>query len=174
MKNYFKKFSVIFVMLLAVIGFGIIQNGSVANAATVGQQLMSPESGWKRYTYKYDGISYIGTGWTDKNNEGYEIYTQNAGDKIEISFYGTEFRYIATYHNSHNTDVKVSIDGEVSSATTTPASVGVKLTSSDESIATVDSTGKVTAVKEGQATITATMTDGSNLSSACTGNMDIV
>lgn len=39
--------------------------------------------------------------------------------------------------------------------------------SSDESIATVDQTGKVTAVKEGTATITATTTDGSNLSANC-------
>lgn len=39
--------------------------------------------------------------------------------------------------------------------------------SSDESIATVDQTGKVIAVKEGTATITATTTDGSNLSASC-------
>ncbi|WP_329603976.1 Ig-like domain-containing protein [Clostridium hydrogenum] len=44
----------------------------------------------------------------------------------------------------------------------------VTWTSSDPSIATVDSTGKVTAVKAGTATITATTTDGSNLSASCT------
>ncbi|PJI09331.1 MULTISPECIES: Ig-like domain-containing protein [Clostridium] len=44
----------------------------------------------------------------------------------------------------------------------------VKWTSSDKSIATVDENGKITAVKEGTATITATTQDGSNLSSSCT------
>jgi transglutaminase/protease-like cytokinesis protein 3 len=43
----------------------------------------------------------------------------------------------------------------------------VTWTSSDPTIATVDSTGKVTAVKEGTATITATTADGSNLSASC-------
>ncbi|AWI06563.1 Ig-like domain-containing protein [Clostridium drakei] len=43
----------------------------------------------------------------------------------------------------------------------------VKWKSSDESIATVDKNGKVTAIKEGTATITATTTDGSNLSALC-------
>ncbi len=45
-------------------------------------------------------------------------------------------------------------------ATTTPAAVGVTWTSSDTSIATVDSTGNVTGIKEGQVTITATTADG--------------
>ncbi|OOM70170.1 bacterial Ig-like domain protein [Clostridium sp. BL-8] len=52
-------------------------------------------------------------------------------------------------------------------ATTTPAAVGVKWTSSDSSVATVDSTGKVTAIGAG----TATTTDGSNLSASCTVNV---
>ncbi|AJG98878.1 hypothetical protein LF65_02292 [Clostridium beijerinckii] len=115
MKNYFKKFGIMFVMLLAIIGVGTIQNGNIANAATVGQQLSSPESGWRRFTYQSPEINYIGSGWTDSNNKGYQIYTQNAGDKIEIFFYGTKFRYIGTYHNSHNTDVRVSIDNQESS-----------------------------------------------------------
>lgn len=36
-----------FVMLLVVISVGAIQHKIVASAATVGQQLTSPESGWK-------------------------------------------------------------------------------------------------------------------------------
>ena len=39
--------------------------------------------------------------------------------------------------------------------------------SSDETIAIVDENGKVTAIKVGEATITATTTDGSNLSASC-------
>jgi uncharacterized protein YjdB len=45
-------------------------------------------------------------------------------------------------------------------ATTTPEGVEVVWTSRDPSIATVDSTGKVTGIKEGQVTITATTADG--------------
>ncbi|OOM70734.1 Ig-like domain-containing protein [Clostridium sp. BL-8] len=59
-------------------------------------------------------------------------------------------------------------DSEQLTATTTPAAVGVTWTSSDPSVATVDSTGKVTTVGAGTATITATTTDGSNLSASCT------
>ena len=44
----------------------------------------------------------------------------------------------------------------------------VTWSSSDDTIATVDTNGKVTAVKEGTATITATATDGSNISATCT------
>lgn len=50
-------------------------------------------------------------------------------------------------------------------ATVSPegAAQSVKWTSSDEGIATVDATGKVTGVSKGVAVITATTTDGSNL-----------
>ena len=51
--------------------------------------------------------------------------------------------------------------------TAIPAEVGVTWKSSDESVAT----GKVTGIKEGQATVTATTADGSNLSSSCTVNV---
>lgn len=44
-------------------------------------------------------------------------------------------------------------------------------TSSDSSVATVDSTGKVIALKAGTATITATTQDGSNLSASCILNV---
>jgi uncharacterized protein YjdB len=43
--------------------------------------------------------------------------------------------------------------------------------SSDESIATVDENGKVTAIKEGSATITAKTADGSNLTATCAVNV---
>jgi len=56
-------------------------------------------------------------------------------------------------------------------ATVTPDNVTSKTVnwvSSDPNIVTVDSNGKITALKAGTATITATTTDGSNLSKSCT------
>ena len=56
------------------------------------------------------------------------------------------------------------------SATVMPddaADKSVTWTTSDEAVATVDATGLVTAVDPGTATITATTTDGSNLSASC-------
>lgn len=44
---------------------------------------------------------------------------------------------------------------------------GLTWTSSNEKVATVDATGKVTAVAEGSATITATAKDGSGISASC-------
>lgn len=55
-------------------------------------------------------------------------------------------------------------------ATVSPENVtnkAVKWTTSNESIVTVDENGKVTAIKAGTATITATTQDGSNLSKSC-------
>ena len=55
-------------------------------------------------------------------------------------------------------------------ATVLPATASNKTvtwTSSDESIATVDANGKVTGIATGLATITATTSDGSNLSASC-------
>lgn len=54
-------------------------------------------------------------------------------------------------------------------ATTTPSGAQVTWTTSDSSIATVDSNGKITGIKEGQATITATTVDG--LTATCIVNV---
>lgn len=96
---------------------------------------------------------------------GYFIF-----DSIDIDDTGGLLPY--DYNNSisldqSSLDLKVGYTQQLT-ATTTPAGISINWTSSDSSIATVDSTGKVTAVKEGQATITATTTDGSNLSAICT------
>ncbi|OOM82506.1 bacterial Ig-like domain protein [Clostridium puniceum] len=231
MKNYFKKFSIMFVMLLTVIGVGIIQNGNVANAATVGQQLTQPENGWRRYddsdsritsinvvsdpgryggsvsynpTLKFygckiriidayfpsgyasntivtiDGVqypSYSCIGSTlykavvfEKNNLslGVHIVSIKNGyaDAIDIDDTGKLIPYNESIIlDKSSLDLKED-DSKQLTATTTPAGSEVVWTSSDESVATVDSNGKVTSVKEGQVTITAQI-KGSETKATC-------
>lgn len=246
MKNYFKKFSIVFLMALAIIGTGLFQHESIAKAATIGQQLTAPENGWKRYDDTapylqyttpnrqiYSGaymntLSYTGNGDLTFKFKGTKImigtlkHIQHIGYQISID--GIKYPDVSTYSSSTeyqivtfikndltndihtvniknmstgyfaidfididangyliNSDESISLDtttmnlmvnnSKQIAAITTPAGVGVTWSSSDTSIATVDSTGKVTAVKEGQATITATTTDGSNLSATCIINV---
>ena len=117
MKKYFKKFGIMFVMLLAMIGVGVIQDGSVANAATVGQQLTSAESGWTRYDDTYSGIKFDGSFGDSKIPSlynGAEKVSSHTGDKIKFYAYCNKLRIIASkssnrYNNNH---MEVFIDGK--------------------------------------------------------------
>ncbi len=93
-------------------------------------------------------------------------------DAIDIDSVGELKSY------NENTSSSISLDKSVDNlqvgetdnlvATTTPAGATVSWASSDSSIATVDSIGKVTALKEGQAVITATTADGLTATCAVT------
>lgn len=231
------------IMLLAVLGIGTIQNGNVANAATVGQQLTQPEDGWKRYDDTDSKIQYsqefINTTDGGCYNETLHYTTNKSNGTISFKFYGTKLRIINPLYLGYSDKIQITIDGisdyytETTSksalqmllyektslplaihtvnitkidngsfsadfhldaididkdgyllssnesisldkssmdlvvgdsqslaTTTTPSGATVNWSSSDESIATVDSTGKVTALKEGQTVITATTADG--------------
>lgn len=247
MNKYLKKFGIMFVMLLAVIGMGIFQNGALANAATVGQALTAPEAGWKRISCSYNSNIEYGKDFFDYKSSGlYHNYESES--YIKLYFYGTKIRImddmcdnrkqgaviyldnnkgenISSYKSSgiihqgmvyektgleqklHSVYIKIpyekskyftmfNIDldengylanpketiylnkssttlteetSEQLIATTTPVGTEVVWTSSDSAIATVDSTGKVIGVKGGQATITATTSDG--LTAICTVNV---
>ncbi|WP_143317883.1 Ig domain-containing protein [Clostridium sp. HBUAS56017] len=270
MKSYLKKLGMIFIMFLVAVGIGVIQNGIVASAATVGQQLLQPEDGWTRYDdtdskILYSGFREIKVPEPTVFNQCYHINyipgdtSQQIGKTIKFEFYGTKLR-ILTYmwlsgsganvnidgvdcgnysdyssnrggcyiffekldltkaeHRvvittigrivSSNATLKdfifdaIDIDGELKPysdnqpivasnmtlnktsdslqvgqtdnlvATVTPNNAtnkNVTWTSSDPTVATVDSNGKVTALKAGTVSITAKTTDGSNLSMACT------
>lgn len=256
MKNYFKKFSIMFVMALIIVsGIGVIQNGDIANAATVGQVLTTPESDWKRYDDRDLRIQYSGIGWAKEalsgeyNNTltfiGVGTSQSNISNcKASFKFYGTKLRLIASLYTDYAT-LAVKIDGNLVAtpnmyggltrqvlacdtqnlelkvhtveiysltngrwdfdaidideigylidsdksislnntilnltlnnsqeltATTTPSALEVVWTSSDSTIATVDSTGKVTGIKEGQATITAQI-KGSETKATCVVNV---
>ena len=254
-KNSISKIILIFAMALM---FGIMGHANV-HAATVGQRLTAPESGWRRFENIDKNISYIGSGWTsyfDASESGGNVnYTTNSiGASVRFNFTGNKIRIINHCNSGHNNLAEVYIDGvkvnthsiynsqsvtqiimyqnenlsnsehhfeykfvgsgqgvfdaiDIDSngqlkpynenpsitvsnitlnkstdtlqvdaidtliATITPDNAtnkNVKWTSSDPSIATVDPTGKVTAVKEGTTTVSAITMDGSNLSASCT------
>jgi uncharacterized protein YjdB len=265
MRKNLKKFSIVILILFAIIGIQPINKGTVANAATVGQQLFQPEDGWTRYDDTDSKIFYTSGIELCTNIDCYNktVHGNNAKEKeqVKFQFYGTKLR-IMTISHSASSGANIKIDGVdcgnfsnysakyvgcylffeksglvegkhtvtiitldkskfstqsegnyfaldaididstgklltytdeqpiVSSgitlnktidtlkagqtdnfvATVTPNNTtnkGVKWTSSDTSVATVDSNGKVTAIKAGTTNIIATTTDGSNLSAKC-------
>ncbi len=248
MNRYFKKFGIMFVMLLVVMGIGGFQNEAIANAVSVGDALTAPESGWKRYDDTNSSFVRTGNWYTDGSSSAYNgsvRYAKTTNEALKFKFYGTKLRIIGAKGLGQSEKVSITIDGisnlysnsssrvqyqsleyEISGLTdsihtveiksiangdwqvdavdinnngnlmqydesilldntslsltvntskqliaTTPTGIGVTWTSSDPSVATVDSTGKVTAVGAGTATITATTTDGSNLSASCAVNV---
>ena len=94
------------------------------------------------------------------------------GTQANIGVYGGEFAW-----GNWNLDREtITLDKSILSlpvgdskdliATTTPAAVDIDWSSSDETVATVDSNGNVKAIKEGQSTITAKI-KGTDIKSTC-------
>jgi uncharacterized protein YjdB len=250
-----KSFFIIIAMLLVVIGFGIIQNVTVANAATIGTKLATPETGWTRYDdadskFQYNGNWVTCTGSTSAFYLGAN-HTLSSGEagSVKFNFYGSKFRVIMQKYTTRSTSIIVNVDGtdigtysingsaldqcllyektdldlgkhtviltqndttknfcfdaididdngqllsyyesisldnssinlsvgdlKKLTATTTPANADIVWTSSDESIAIVDSEGNVTARKEGQATISAIIAN-TELKATCEVNVTTI
>ncbi|MHC1682582.1 MAG: Ig domain-containing protein [Clostridiaceae bacterium] len=256
-----KKYKVISILVCAILVFSaIIFDNTVRSvqAATVGQQLTAPESGWKRFDDTDANLTYTGTWGTFNNadiyNQSYKYsnYEQYQNGNCKFKFSGDRIRIIGalasgngiipsenisvkidgiTYSSSevgtwlpqciifeklglanteHNVEifaqdnkffvfdaVDINSTGQLIKVTSNPVTgitlnkstdklqVGetdtltatispadatnknVTWTTSDSTIATVDSTGKVTGVKVGTVTITATTEDG-GLTATCT------
>lgn len=257
MKKKFNLFMII--AFVAITWFGIM-NVQEVKAATIGQQLTSPEVGWARYDDK--GNLTLG-GKTDTYNYGTVAYAGSVtrlNDKdcyAGFNFTGTKLRIIGTRNDPYCKTVKILIDNvpytlsssgstvwqcllfevtsldnkehsvkiirevpystsdndqihldaididangalkpytesqatsvtlnkttvdlnvgqiEILSATVLPENATNKKvvwTSSDPTIATVDESGKVTSIKEGQVTITAKV-ENTNLTATCEVNV---
>lgn len=239
-------------------------NNTEENSAKVGDTLILPEKGWKRYDDSNSKLTYVDYFFNDSFGEYYEGYNKtghqcgtnprynpSSNDKVSFEFYGSKFRIIGTLHYyEYSNNIEVKIDGHVVdhyscsltegtkfiaityeklnldygihnveiscinktvngqvidavdvdgyliddnppladsieinktslelnkeaseklTATVKPDNAinkDVKWTSSDESIATVDNEGNVTAVNSGNTTITATVM-GTELSATC-------
>lgn len=128
--------------------------------------------------YVWQTLNYEKTGLT----QGFHTVVLNPEDGLEYLFDAIDIDDTGYLVNpsdalatgivlNKTTDSLQTGETDTLVATVTPENAtnkNVKWTSSDPSIATVDENGKVTAIKEGTATITATTTDGSNLSASCT------
>lgn len=74
--------------------------------ATIGQQLNSPEPGWKRYEDTHPAIKYEGLGWTSSATE---TVTTSSDGKISFKFKGTKLRILGLSNNVRSSH-KIVID----------------------------------------------------------------
>ncbi|ENK0556228.1 cell adhesion protein [Clostridium sporogenes] len=78
--------------------------------AKIGEQLLQPENGWKRFDDSDENISYIGNGWLTEYNSH---YSNTVGNKICFNFIGSKIRILVFTNNSHSKDVKIKISNTV-------------------------------------------------------------
>lgn len=73
--------------------------------ATIGQQLLSPEVGWRRYDDTDSRILYYGGNWIIRNNDS-NLYNNNShttlivGNEVKFKFKSTKLRILATRDSS--------------------------------------------------------------------------
>ncbi|MGG3803185.1 Ig-like domain-containing protein [Metabacillus fastidiosus] len=115
-----KKFLVVLTAIVIIFGFSLASFiGIDAKAATVGDQLTEPESGWKRYDDVDSAIKYSGNVVRGTDPNAYKgTYTQNSANttvrtSISFDFVGTQFRIISAAYLDKDPNTEVSIDGVV-------------------------------------------------------------
>lgn len=81
----------------------------------VGQQLLTPDIGWKRIDDSDNRILYTGTKLTATGsyNNGTITYFQNNNCKIQFKFYGTKLRIIDTVYSDRSNNIQIKIDGNI-------------------------------------------------------------
>nr|WP_315025319.1 Ig-like domain-containing protein [uncultured Aminipila sp.] len=111
--KYVRKIASFIIVLVVLIG----AFSTVSFAATVGQQLTSPETGWQRIDNTDSKIQYS-EGWASYNNanlyKGAHYYAElNGSNKsLHFRFYGTKLRIITCMNNDRSLNIAtISIDG---------------------------------------------------------------
>ncbi|WP_068504120.1 hypothetical protein [Paenibacillus kribbensis] len=108
--NIFKK--LLFSFLLGLFFITSLNHNTVM-AASVGEALNEPESGWTRHKYDSEYITYLGGKWAI--NTGVSTYAsqwQKEGAILKFNFTGTKIRLISTTWWSFSKDIDVFIDGK--------------------------------------------------------------
>ena len=164
-------------------------NESLSLASTIYPENV-PDGAYKIIYQSDQGLGWINydTGVIDANRN---TYATTAWVTITVENYDKEQYYITDSRVKRVIAVKVlpyyvktisldDVDLELGQSATLsprftsdvtgkqPTNTAVTWTSSNSSVVTVDQSGKVTSVAGGTATITATATDGSNVSGSCT------
>lgn len=152
--NLMRKISISMVLLAIVLT-------SIApikvNAATVGDLLKTPESGWQRYDDSHSNILYEGN-WTTQNNstnylfyKGSNKYTNDGTGKIKFVFKGSKLRYIGRiWEDTYFEPITIMIDGVEKGQfyqkgiTSSSQRLNFEITDLEDSVHTVEisSTGK--------------------------------
>ncbi|CAI8713128.1 F5/8 type C domain-containing protein [Brevibacillus sp. IT-7CA2] len=81
---------------------------------TIGDQLLTPEAGWRRYENDSPAISYIGS-WVvqpSAGSGGNAIYAERSGkNKVKFNFYGHKLRILGVANAGYHPDLRIVIDG---------------------------------------------------------------
>jgi hypothetical protein len=101
------------ILYVFVLMLFLLSSPSKVEAATVGDQLTSPENGWQRIDNKDLHFIYTGS-WEDlSDSEHYNgsINCSTSLTSIKFKFYGTKFRILSDKNFNHSDNISIKIDG---------------------------------------------------------------
>ncbi len=108
-----KKFSRLLCFMVAFITV-MAAFCTVSFAASVGQQLSHPESGWQRFESDTNSLFVTSGSWSYSNlstaSGGISKYVKSSAT-IKFKFKGTKLRYIGAINTDNSEKVTISIDG---------------------------------------------------------------
>lgn len=83
--------------------------------ATIGQQLLQPEEGWKRYDDRNSAIQYYNGAWIIGSSSsrylGTETSCNTVGATISFHFLGKKLRILDALSNNKGSNIEITIDG---------------------------------------------------------------
>ncbi|MCT4593687.1 MAG: cohesin domain-containing protein [Anaeromicrobium sp.] len=115
-----KKLSRRMLVLLVLLSFVFLNSGVSVYAASLGENLIQPEEGWKRYDDDNTMLVYENMGDIDDGSsyfsKGGIHYSKDTTKKsgVKFQFTGTQFRLLSQcYHDGRNKNVNVYVDGKL-------------------------------------------------------------